>query len=142
MSGKARRPRADGDLRDRYPLLAEWVEADRQDTGLGARVVERLTQYRMERATGPTWYAVAEWARPDLELVPDAARRWYASQLVNRLIRQGWLVIDGTAQRGPGGVLKPGPRAQQLHQNPTSPEPAPPPDPDDQAPHWIPGRLF
>ncbi|MFI6522608.1 hypothetical protein ACIBF1_44145 [Spirillospora sp. NPDC050679] len=131
-----RRPRIDGDMRDRYPLLAEWVEADRRDGELGERVAEWLRAYRRTRATGPTWYAVAEFVRPDLQLVPDSARRWYASQLVNRLVRVGWLAVADAASGA--GHLEVGPRAAAA-----APElPFPPDDGADPEPRWTSDPLF
>ena len=139
-----RQPRADGDMRDRYPLLAEWVEADRRDPGLGARVAARLAEYRRDRTTGPTWWAVAEWVRPDLELVPDTARRWYASRLINRLAAQGWLAVADT--RTGGGHLQLGPRATSETTagavDGTVPRPRTGDVRRDDVPRWVPGRLF
>ncbi|MFI0452793.1 hypothetical protein [Actinomadura sp. 6N118] len=137
-SGGRRRPRKDGDRRDRYPLLAEWVADDRRDRGLGRRAAAWVEEYWHHRQGGPTWYALAEYVRPDLALVPDTARRWYASQLVNRLMDQGWL-DDGTGT----GPLVPGPRFQQESSTASRHDPPPPAGhTEHDEPQWAPGRLF
>ncbi|MFG2004227.1 hypothetical protein ACGFNU_34210 [Spirillospora sp. NPDC048911] len=135
-SGRRRQPRKNGDRRDRYPLLAEWVAADRRDPGLGRRVAAWVDDHWRRRQRGPTWYAVAEHVRPDLAMIPDEARRWYASQLVNRLMDQGWLAENtGTSPLAPGPRFQPDPAARH------DPDPSAA-DAEDDEPQWTPGRLF
>jgi hypothetical protein len=133
MGSASRRPRADGDLRHRHPVLVEWIEQDRQDAGPGGRVAEWLARYRSDRAAGPTWYAVADFVRPDLASVPERAWHWYASQLVHRLLRQGWLTVRGV---GAGAPLQPGPLA-----DPSSAG-HPMLAAVDDGPGWVTERLF
>ncbi|GAA2624875.1 hypothetical protein GCM10010411_71770 [Actinomadura fulvescens] len=108
------------------------MAGDRRDPGLGPRVAAWVDDHWRNRQRGPTWYAVAEHVQPDLALIPDAARRWYASQLVNRLMDQGWLA-DSTGT----GPLTPGPRFEQNAATNVQPERT-----EDDEPPWTPGRLF
>lgn len=110
--GQRRAARSDVNPLDQYPELAGWVAEDRRDVDrVGAMVAAWVLAWRTRAASGPTWYAIAAHVRPEMETaVPDAARRWYASQLVTMLADRGWLSVPD-APTG-AGYLELGPRVQ------------------------------
>ena len=66
-------------MRDCYPLLVEWIEANRRGTGLGAQVVARLAKYHHDRTPGPTWWASGR---------ADRARQRGAVRATTRVLTQ------------------------------------------------------